>query len=504
MKKRILSVLLCLCMALVLLPTTALAEEYADDNYGSIVRVAGTTIASNDAITSGDVTYWTCSGNTLSRASAETDWNVKYEPAASTPTLTLKNFQYEGIVNGVRFYSGSAEVGLKLVFVGTNTIKNNKAASDDDARYNENHCIFVKNNLTITTDPASTVVDTLEVISANGNGIMACHPSNSDAARHQESIVIENASGITAEAADVGIVASKSLTINNSTITSIGKNYGLQGGNFSGGTDSHIFIANSRIIAKATGNDAGKGAIQSIPTGYYEWRTSTNGGWKSEAMTSATLAEKYVELQTLATYTVSFNANGGSGNMTAATNIVGSYTLPANGFTSPDGKQFKGWATGANEDVILGTTYTVSKNITLYAIWEDIPATTYTVFFNANGGSVTPDSKVTGADGKLSSLPTPTRSGYRFDGWYTAANGGEEITKDTKFTTDTKVYAHWTKKTTSGSSGSGSNSGTTIIQSAKTADIGVMIYGMTALLSLTGGAGVLGTAVYSNRKRRAE
>ena len=70
--------------------------------------------------------------------------------------------------------------------------------------------------------------------------------------------------------------------------------------------------------------------------------------------------------------------------------------------------------------------------------------TTYTVSFNANGGSVTPASAQTGADGKLSSLPTPTREGYTFDGWYTAKTGGEKITTNYGFSADTTIYAQWT------------------------------------------------------------
>lgn len=74
-----------------------------------------------------------------------------------------------------------------------------------------------------------------------------------------------------------------------------------------------------------------------------------------------------------------------------------------------------------------------------------IPATGYTITFDANGGSVTPVSSVTGTDGKLTSLPTPTRSGsYSFDGWYTAASGGTKVTTNTVFTKNRTVYAHWT------------------------------------------------------------
>ncbi|MBQ3755110.1 MAG: InlB B-repeat-containing protein, partial [Clostridia bacterium] len=72
-------------------------------------------------------------------------------------------------------------------------------------------------------------------------------------------------------------------------------------------------------------------------------------------------------------FTVSFNSNGGSGNMASVEDVSGNYTLPANGFTAPNGKQFKGWALSENGEVIATATINVSSNTTLYAIWEDIP-----------------------------------------------------------------------------------------------------------------------------------
>ena len=76
-----------------------------------------------------------------------------------------------------------------------------------------------------------------------------------------------------------------------------------------------------------------------------------------------------------ATYTVSFNANGGTGAMAEVTGVsAGAYTLPANGFTAPDGKRFVGWATSASGTATAaGGTITVSDKVTLYAIWEEIP-----------------------------------------------------------------------------------------------------------------------------------
>ena len=76
-----------------------------------------------------------------------------------------------------------------------------------------------------------------------------------------------------------------------------------------------------------------------------------------------------------ATYTVSFDANGGTGTMAEVTGVsAGAYTLPANGFTAPEGKRFVGWATSAGGTATAaGEAITISDNVTLYAIWEEIP-----------------------------------------------------------------------------------------------------------------------------------
>ena len=73
------------------------------------------------------------------------------------------------------------------------------------------------------------------------------------------------------------------------------------------------------------------------------------------------------------TYTVSFEANGGSGTMADVNNVSGDYTLPANKFTAPDGKKFKAWDVDGTEKAV-GDKITVTANITIKAVWEEIPA----------------------------------------------------------------------------------------------------------------------------------
>jgi uncharacterized repeat protein (TIGR02543 family) len=77
----------------------------------------------------------------------------------------------------------------------------------------------------------------------------------------------------------------------------------------------------------------------------------------------------------------------------------------------------------------------------------------HTVTFDPNGGTVVASTAQTGTDGKLASLPIPSREGdYRFDGWFTAKSDGTQITVDTVFAADATIYAHWVY---TGSSGDG-------------------------------------------------
>ena len=98
-------------------------------------------------------------------------------------------------------------------------------------------------------------------------------------------------------------------------------------------------------------------------------------------------------------------------------------------------------------------TKTCTQAITVNAVTPPAP-TEYTITFDGNGGTPTVGTMPT-AGGKLTSLPSASRSGsYSFDGWYTAASGGTQITTAYVFSANTTVYAHWTY--TGGSVGVGS------------------------------------------------
>lgn len=73
----------------------------------------------------------------------------------------------------------------------------------------------------------------------------------------------------------------------------------------------------------------------------------------------------------------------------------------------------------------------------------------YLVTLDPNGGRVSPASKVVTYGKTYGTLPTPTRTGYDFDGWYTRQSSGIKVDKNTSVGTNppTTLYAHWKGKT---------------------------------------------------------
>ena len=160
---------------------------------------------------------------------------------------------------------------------------------------------------------------------------------------------------------------------------------------------------------------------------------------------------KDVEPAPVTHFTVSFDPNGGTGEMAPAdVDADAEYTVPASTFTAPSGKVFDSWNTAADG---TGTKYmpqdapAIHENMTLFAQWVAAPATKCTVTFDANGGAGSMD--VLTADlGTTVTLPasTFTRDGYVFAGWNTAADGtGTAIVNGGQLTlgSDATLYAQW-------------------------------------------------------------
>lgn len=133
--------------------------------------------------------------------------------------------------------------------------------------------------------------------------------------------------------------------------------------------------------------------------------------------------------------TITLNPNGGT---LPEFSLVAGAALP---IPFKTGYTFAGWYENPefSGNPVTDIPTNSTENLNFYAKWT---ANTYTVTFDANGGSVSQASAVTVA-GKLTSLPTPTYDGYDFLGWYTQKDGGDKVTTDTVFTVDSTIYAHW-------------------------------------------------------------
>ena len=187
-------------------------------------------------------------------------------------------------------------------------------------------------------------------------------------------------------------------------------------------------------------------------------------------------------------YTISYNANGGSGAPGSQTKTHGTDLTLSSTKPTRNGYNFSKWTTGkdgSGTSYAPGATYNANTSITLYAQWisackwttadacqkanpgytckstgtdgacwdVDKPST-YTISYNANGGSGAPGSqtKTHGTDLKLSSTK-PTRSGYTFVNWNTKSDGsGTNYASGATYNTNANItlYAIWETNSSGG------------------------------------------------------
>lgn len=176
------------------------------------------------------------------------------------------------------------------------------------------------------------------------------------------------------------------------------------------------------------------------------WYTAPSGGTNvtSSSSVSITSNQTLYAQWSVNSYTVTVAPNGGTwGNTTSNSTVTQNYGTSvyiANPIRT--GYSFNGW-TNSGSGSLSGTTYTFGAgNGTLTANWK---ANNYTVTFNANGGTTPTASKSVTYASSYSTLPTPTRTGYTFQGWYTATSGGTKITSSSTVSTagNHTLYAQW-------------------------------------------------------------
>lgn len=246
-----------------------------------------------------------------------------------------------------------------------------------------------------------------------------------------------------------------------------------------GGTGSmpvmETSVADSSFTAPACTFTAPTGKVFA----YWECYNNTTGNFEVNCLPSDYIRGVESDVTAYAiwgdVFTVTYNANGGTGTMSTQQGVqfVG-HTVVANGFTR-DGYSFTGWNTKSDG---TGTSYAVgdilenmdndynlvSTSVTLYAQWTQNTGVTYTVSFDANGGSGTMTSATVNS-GAAYVLPTATftaPSGKTFFCWNTMANGtgtsyaaGSSVNVNANMT----FYAQWVDDNNGGGQGGGQGGG---------------------------------------------
>ncbi len=229
------------------------------------------------------------------------------------------------------------------------------------------------------------------------------------------------------------------------------------------------YNANGGSVSPASATvEAGKTVTLPTPTrsGYscLGWATTssaTSAGYSCGAsykpIANTTLYAVW-KANTVTKYTVTYNANGGSASTASATVEAGNAVI----LPTPIRTNYTclGWAitsSATSAEFNCGASYKPTANITLYAVWK---INTYTVTYNANGGSGAPSSQTQNCgESILISTTRPTRSGYQFLGWSTsntATSPSYRVLDIFSSNYNTTLYAVWGKASVTLSSYSGS------------------------------------------------
>lgn len=194
-----------------------------------------------------------------------------------------------------------------------------------------------------------------------------------------------------------------------------------------------VYCGGSSYKVKSSGSiSATSSTSQKVSCGYHDFTVDKSTAAKSvscyakitsessyvSGTKSSTAASISVPAKT--SYSVTYNANGGSGAPSAQTKWYGTALTLSSASPTRTGYTFQGWSTSSNGSVVYaaGASYSGNAALNLYAVWK---VDTYTITYNANGGAGVPanQTKTYGTDLVLSTV-IPTRTNYNFLGWSTS------------------------------------------------------------------------------------
>lgn len=188
------------------------------------------------------------------------------------------------------------------------------------------------------------------------------------------------------------------------------------------------YNANGGSVSPASKSVQYKSTFGTLPTptrtGYTFSRWTNSSGTQVYSSTVMPAANTTIYAQwNIITYTVTFNANGGTnGSVTSVSKTYGS-SVALTGNPTRSGWTLKGWATSANSSTVAyapNATYSANASTVLYAVWEK----NVTLSFDANQGTGAPESQVATIVNPTATTATititntiPTRQYYKFTGW---------------------------------------------------------------------------------------
>lgn len=178
-----------------------------------------------------------------------------------------------------------------------------------------------------------------------------------------------------------------------------------------GKTGTYTIASGTKEVAKAT---SAKSIPISCSMAFNLTWSGVYGGTKS--------ASGSMSIPAITSHTLTYDANGGTGAPGKQTKWYGNTIKISTVKPTRTGYTFQGWGTSATTTTVRynpGDTFGSDTDTTIYAIWK---ADTYTVSYNANGGTGAPgnQTKTYGVNLTLSSTK-PTRTNYTFKGWGTSA-----------------------------------------------------------------------------------
>lgn len=206
---------------------------------------------------------------------------------------------------------------------------------------------------------------------------------------------------------------------------------------------------------------------------YAHWSCSSSGGETGGG-----------ETPTPTTYTVKYDANGGTGAPSNQTKTKGTDLVLSDIKPTKEGYIFVNWnikKDGTGSAYAAGGKYSSNANVILYAQYEkelNEDEVQYTITFYMNDDTTEKTIKKVNKGEKLVKIEDPTREGYTFDGWYDKKENGKEYDFTKEVTSDISLYAYWSKigDKTNEDVNKNSKTGDVLIFIAWTAGIGALTY----------------------------